>query len=742
ERLEGIMLESHNYALAPELLILLEMRAVAVTARGGDPVFAKVQLDQLGGMLALVTDAERFASEQRRLTGGAGKWLVRIVAAKPLRSHVAWPLAQGEIRATAGALEERLNASPPPAHRPELVDNNPENDIFGVLLVVGFKNLPPSVSSYLSQSFYFVPVSEPNRHMANLIIGIDGPHNASEFGLVILLSLVPAFDLINDLIPLLIEEDPFVTTVAAVGLTLTLAEIALILFPGAQAAAPPVIIADSMAAGVRASYKAALAAVDDDVAEGFVRAFAELNEEAAEASFELTSDLVSVVTRRVIDSNEEATPEAFEALLRADLWDNYFHYVDDMFRRNPDLLQTLGFDEGGEVLGAMFRQFREEGLDLTDEHIVAIHDIALEAFEDAGLRFGDEAAHGMGIVARNLEPDQLRRLSDAVDDPEIFGRVLANASLWDETAEGGFAKLARGGWLAEEQAGLLVRLVDDPDILERSLSLVGRSAREAWQPQRVDTLADVFISARAVNLDPAAVDLFPHTALDSRYFPGFAEYLRTDRYLAERASAVNEAVESGTREQVVGHLVQVLGGYRELRGIGHAENVLGHKRVFSHFTAEARVNEPGLDAITRWVDPETNEVFYFAWETKNSSYALGALIDDFTQSSSGRVGPGQIQRYFAVDDFGNQFIDANYLTTTVDDLATRRLLGIEGVDLSPDDIRDEIIMALEDNRFGLFFFGGGREFPFTKGITDLDGRSVPHPQLPSVDVDLRVVLDG
>ena len=317
----------------------------------------------------------------------------------------------------------------------------------------------------------------------------------------------------------------------------------------------------------------------------------------------------------------------------------------------------------------------------------------------------------MGIVARNLEPDQLRRLSDAVDDPEVFGRVLANASLWDETVEGGFSKLARGGFKNDDLAALLTRHVDQPQVLDDLLGVVDESAFASWTPRHTEGLSRLLVRSGGLSAD--AIKHMPFNALDEAFYPGFGNFLEsTSDYLPDHLRAINDAAEAGDSSAVLGHLSNILGEYRETRFFQHAVDDLGHQRVFSHLDEFGNVNAPGLDGITLLED----EGVYFLAEVKDRGRAYGTILDGPKVGSG--IQPSELKNYMSRISGNNFEFNQQYFLDQVAELSGSGAISpAEG---------QALIDAFREGKISVILYAGGNPEPLGRTLERLT--TLIHPR--------------
>ncbi|MFP3853204.1 MAG: hypothetical protein ACLFWD_02800 [Anaerolineales bacterium] len=172
----------------------------------------------------------------------------------------------------------------------------------------------------------------------------------------------------------------------------------------------------------------------------------------------------------------------------------------------------MGFDEGSELIGEIIRR----GGQLSDDVLPVVDDVG-EGAARAGTKIADEAADGMGTLARNMDSAKLRGTLEAIGgacgvastpgsvakvakvtaapvcDPDLLVNILRTADGWDEAVIAGLNKLERID--GADLGALLARYHDSPELLQESLRLIGRYDFTGWDSSTVSKLTNYISKA-------------------------------------------------------------------------------------------------------------------------------------------------------------------------------------------------------------------------------------------------------
>jgi len=411
ERLETIILDTHNRGLAADLYLLLLAESLAKTARLGDAVVAKAELDWLGEVLAVRSGDPAFLANQREELRLPGLALIRASAHPWVREHVEWPLSATQVETTAAKNRHLLQewSSNKLSNNPTL-EQNLNNNKYELNFYVGYTLDAASVEiarQVLGAVRHFITHPEESANkiigLLEVMIGLADPDNPAEFLVLILSSFIPVIDPFNDLITIVREEDPFIRVIATFSLIASLGELSYLLGFSAPVGAASTL-ADASLASVRGLYGAS-----DEAFQVVMRGM------KYDEAFELGTGLMRVTTKYMLDEGLTLGDDAVEVITDVmtqgvRVWDNFVPYVKVVNGKDAALLIELGFDEGGMLIGQMLRQ--DEVLE------AAIDGTSLRLLDQVGdglfgvqVRLSDEQADAMALMARNFESDDLRQFT-------------------------------------------------------------------------------------------------------------------------------------------------------------------------------------------------------------------------------------------------------------------------------------------------------------------------------------------
>jgi len=477
ERLEAVTLDSQNRGLVVELLLIHQMRTLAISARSGDANYVKAELDRLSGLLALQLGDESFVARERQRTGGLVKLAARIVSLPFFRDKISWPVGYRASDLAVDTSRQRLDElgvvdlTPLLGLIPELDETNNQ---MALLFAAGLPFFQQLEADILLAALDVLSVINDE----NVLVWIEAilTGNTDDPALMVasvLFSLLPVIGVIPDIYTLAVDASIFVKALSLLGIIGSLGDL-IGLIPGLQGIGGASFLGDAASAVIKTLFKNA------DTAFRLV-----LDALRLEDAFDVVLDLVKTVIHFVGGSLGSARDEVF-ALLRGifegglRLWDNFVTFVR---RAGTGLLLELGFDEGSLLVGGIIRR----GGDFTDDIIPVVDKIGDDAFE-AGVRLTDNAGDGLVPLGRHLRPDQLEAMAEAIGPDDIEG-VLSFIRTLDTSAEAGFSRLARNVD-AGELGVLLAKHKGAPQALQQVLGIASRAEFEKWAPGTLDTLID------------------------------------------------------------------------------------------------------------------------------------------------------------------------------------------------------------------------------------------------------------
>ncbi|MGD2163823.1 MAG: hypothetical protein PVG04_12070, partial [Anaerolineales bacterium] len=489
ERLEEIILDSQNRGLVAELLFILHFASLAETARAGDPQYVKNELDGLVELLSFETDAQAFVSNERVQTHGIAKLAARLVSSEPVRQHIEWSLERSAIDRHAKSIQDRLDktAHVPPADQvgaiEELDETNNQKDFLFAAGLEFWGQLEVDILLAALDILEFINDGSMLAWIKAILTG--DTETPAQFGASVLFGLIPVLGSIQDIYTLVTESGIFVKALAIVGIIGGLGELLALI--GIEPAAGASFLGNAASKVMKGLFKLA-----DEIAQ-FV-----LNSLKLRQAFNVILEFLEVAFKGIknLGGSLDEVITFVRKLLTGEfrLWDNFIAFVR---RVGADTLVKMGFDEGGDLVGRILRQ----GADLSDEAIGAIDEVG-DSLASIGAHLGDDAADGLGLLSKGIEPERFRRLVGALGgscgialipygitklaklrqlgicDPELFERVLGSISEWDDLASTGFEKLAKV--LPEEELGnALIKYADEPGLSKRVFAIAS-DAGEGW----------------------------------------------------------------------------------------------------------------------------------------------------------------------------------------------------------------------------------------------------------------------
>ncbi|MFP3853199.1 MAG: hypothetical protein ACLFWD_02775 [Anaerolineales bacterium] len=696
ERAEAILLQSQNPALIVDLYLALHLSTLATTARTDGADYVKAELDGLAELVAELSQGRDFLAQSRQSTRGLAKLAARLSATAPVRERVAWPVEAVQLERSRAALADRLAA--PPAAEGAFAELNEDNNRLGIPIVPDLSQWGSLHPSLLDQMLASIEEHVDPKVLDFLWGVLSGKsENWIALGLNVGLSIIPVLGAIPDIISLIVDDSVFVKAVSLLGIAFSLGEL-LVIFGWTAPIAVGSVVGDASSAVLKIAFRNA-----DNLVRGAVDAL------GFRGAFEVAWDLVMLGSRRVLEqfpnvgSSLPETRAAFEAVFLG--LDGLFADFSAFVRRVDTAGLRQGVSEGSVLAGRLDRL----GIALSDPAFDAVRRVG-DDLAAAGVRLSDEAAEGLGRLARVVDESQLRGMTSQLPPGQI-DEALGAARVWDDAAEAGFGKLAAGGYANDDLATLLARHADDQQVLDDLLGVVDESAFASWAPRHTDGLSSLLRASGGLSAD--AMKHMPFNALDEAFYPGFGSFLEsTSEYLPDHLRAINDAAEAGDSSAVLGHLSNILGEYRETRFFQHAVDDLGHRPLFSHVDEFGTVNAPGLDGITLIED----EGVYFLAEVKDRGRAFGTIVDG--PKTGSRLAPSDLSNYMARGDSNELIFNEDYFFDELERL--EQVLDPGGL-----GILDDLENAYETGRLRVIAFAGGNADAFGPTLDALD--SLAHP---------------
>jgi hypothetical protein len=659
ERIEALILDSHNRGLATDLYLLLLVENLAKTARLGNPNIVKAELDWLGEVLAVRSGNSVFLAQQRNDIRAPGLALIRASAHPWVREYVRWPLPVDEIGTTAEVnrihLQEWSNAE---LSRNPAIESNLSNNSFGIVFIVGYtldEGTLVVAREVMNAVWRYVPHDEASANifigLLEVMVGLGEPDNPAEFLVLILSSFIPVVDSVQDLITIVREEDPFIRVIASLSLIASLGELSYLLGVTAPIGAASTLT-DASLASVRGLY-----GTSDEAFQAIMKGM------KYDEAFELGAGLMRVTTKSMLDEGLTLGDDAVEVITDvmtqgAHVWDNFVPYVKVVNGKDVAILIELGFDEGGMLIGQMMRMdgLVEEAL---SPGVIRYLDEVGDGLFVQGVRFSDESAGGLTVFTRTLPEDDLRiligelggacgvvaiggpfKLASPVRsgfcDPEEFGRIAKNMDVIraDTAAIDGYEKLVNIGIPAKGQAHLLIQFADQPIDLQMSLRSIHRSSFTGFTVKQVESSGLLVANARILELEENFLDYLPLNSLAEGYYPAFGARLLSSfedqGYVYRNLDSINASLRSGDRQSILGHMGNIVGEYREVRALDLLQTQIPNTRpIYSHVTAAGNVNAAGIDVLLL-----RNDGYVIVCEIKDRGISAGLFLDVHLNSTA------------------------------------------------------------------------------------------------------------
>jgi hypothetical protein len=394
------------------------------------------------------------------------------------------------------------------------------------------------------------------------------------------------------------------------------------------------------------------------------------------------------------------------------LWDNFAAFVK---RVGAGTLLLMGFDEGSLLVGGIIRR----GLDLSDEALRVVDNIG-DDLATVGIKLNDDAENGVGILAKNIDPEEALSFSDellslcgavgysrsaaklarptsASASSDCVNRVIKIIGEMDDVAQQGLNKIC-SNISGQNAAELVARHTDDPEGLKGMFRIVGESSETYWNPRYVEGLERIVFSS--AGLSPDTIKYLPINTLDDRLYPDFSEFLSNSEYLQVYRNDMNFYASRGYQDELLGHIRNLQGEYREARFHLFATND-SQDFLFRH---TGSINEAGIDAITQ----KGNK--YYWVDVKDKSQGDGLILTGYTGGS----------HPLGVADLDNYIISQNRTYSFNRDYFDNEVLRLLDADEISIDQFNALILALDEGRLEVMIFAGGSIMPFNNTLWSLD----------------------
>ncbi|MFP3853201.1 MAG: hypothetical protein ACLFWD_02785 [Anaerolineales bacterium] len=497
-----------------------------------------------------------------RLSDEAAKVLARLAPHPSMRELLGWPVSPAARTGYLTHARMRLQRQGVQNLTLELVgaieELDESNNEMAFLFAAGlpyFKDLAADVLLTSLDIIAFVNEDNVERWLRAILTG-DTDDPALMIGSV-LWGLIPVLGVLPDIYDLVIRPSVVIKAISLIGIVGGIVELASFI-PGLQPVGVGGALGKATSTVMKGLQKAAEFA--STAFRGVMRA---LNLRQA---FDLMTEVVQVTLRGISDfpSSLDEIADFVRGLFTGTrhLWDNFVTFVQ---RVGADLLVRMGFDEGSELIGEIIRR----GGQLSDDVLPVVDDVG-EGAARAGTKIADEAADGMGTLARNLDSAKLRGTLESIGgacgvasspgsvakvakitaapvcDPDLLVDILRSADEWDEAVIAGLNKLDRIDGSALGQ--LLVRFKDSPELLQDSLRLIGRYDFTNWDGVTVGIMTDFIGEHNAVEYTARLMDRMFETGVTDEFSEQFGRILKRldgDEALRTLAGSETENVRNG-----------------------------------------------------------------------------------------------------------------------------------------------------------------------------------------------------
>ncbi|MCI0551872.1 MAG: hypothetical protein L0287_13030, partial [Anaerolineae bacterium] len=324
ERLDGLVIESQNRGLAPDLFVLQEMRLLALSAKNGDVDYVKAELDGLGQVLSHLVGDATFISRQRDELRGFSYVAARIASHPKLRERVAWPVAE---EAKSGAAKNaRLhmdmmgveNLAPLSG---VIAEQNEANNIKTLLFMAGLPFFGQLSADIMAAATSIMSQVTPENYVIWVTAILTGDtDNPALIAANVGFSLIPVLGAVPDIYSLVVDPSIFVKALSVFGIIGSLGDLVALL-PFMQGVGGASFLADAAVAVIKALFKNA------DIVFKAV-----LNGLKLTDAFNVIIDFLKVTGHYVGSSIGDSLDEVIQFLSDLftggfQLWDNFVEFV-------------------------------------------------------------------------------------------------------------------------------------------------------------------------------------------------------------------------------------------------------------------------------------------------------------------------------------------------------------------------------------------------------------------------------
>ncbi len=518
ERLEQLILETHNLGPGVDLFVALQINGIATAALAGDADYAAAQLDPYIDLLVTLTGEDPLGEEQgwiapplwwqsalalsQRQEWDLDEWL------QPEPDNVVVAIAEQELQGRVKGLAYPLWH---PALQPD--DNDPHRD--EALFYTELFDLPSGVLDKIMEV-----LGDDGPFILEVIIGaITGQSdNWWAIGANVVLGFLPVTGMIIDFIGIFSEPSVWGKAFSIIGL------LASLLSDGSQAIAaiglvfPPALVLLVPLAGAAEFIDIAaslLRRLGDFLSTAALNAIQKFDTDYLEGALQIAGQLIMQVAR-------QAYP------LLTDGWDSLpanvknfvldainvvivpFDYLARIMGKFEDL-ETRGFEFAGYLIG---RTGKKNGVDAVT-NIDGLAEVGKD-LQEIVYDLSDDAVGGLGKLASKMDRDDFPQLVNKLCDgagtahlgnyrgPGLarplsdktcsihFQRILENIVNLDEVALDGFKKLGDANVDLDALANLLETYADNPELLNAGFGIFARiDFVGKWRPSD-DSLTTMF----------------------------------------------------------------------------------------------------------------------------------------------------------------------------------------------------------------------------------------------------------
>ena len=505
DRLQTVIVETQNRGLVAELFILRQMKMLAVSARNGDAEYVKSELDSLAALLAHQTNATAYY-QQHNTPALPELALARIVATPSLREKVEWPVSSSAVknaRIISQDLMDSSGAQNLAEHLGAFDESNEANNTKGMLIVAGLEIFDQINLDIAQAGLQILSVATPANMMMWITAILTGDtDNPALIAANVILSLIPVLGVIPDIATLVVDPSMFAKALSIFGIIGSIGDL-VALIPGLQGVGGASFVGDAVSAVVKTLFKQA-----DNVFK------AVLNGLKLADAFDVVADLVKTVVKIVGNSLGNGLQAVIYTISNVfsgsrSLWGDFVAFTR---RAGADTLLKLGFDEGSALVGRVLRG----GTSLGDEALLAVDKVG-DDIARVGVSLTDEGMDGVGVLAKNVDPEDLTKFSDELlaicgaagsapghaklarplfrANSDCVNRVTSIIGDLDNAAKTGLNKLCSriGGKDMAALAEQFSKNADDITAFKKTLGLVSDDLFNGWTSKASKPTLEKFV---------------------------------------------------------------------------------------------------------------------------------------------------------------------------------------------------------------------------------------------------------